>query len=325
MKKLFIGDYLIAGEILVIGLAAVAHLAGVFLGWSFSGCAMLLGGCACAAIACGAVGWFLAGRRKGRNGSSRRFRISAGEEKGKLTGTERLMAGAFALLVVTQLVFICVGDTAWRKGDMTVETVGSFLVQDGIYRVNPMTGEPYTAGIPSRLKILCLPTLYGSLCKFTGLSPGTMVYLVIPIVTLFSSYTAFGLAAVSLFPEEKGGKQREKRICFMTIVSILIWVGAYQYGMDGFNLLCCGWRGVTVRNLVFLPWALSLCVRKRWLPAVLCIPGEACIVWTLYGFGVCLPFVAGMALTQWLYGKFSAKEKLPIKEKCGGRDDGISS
>ena len=338
MKKLLTGDCLIAGGILITGLAEAVHLAGVLLGWPFARCAAALGGLVCAAAGAGIC--VLAVMRKRGKGFSRGLRNSGGGESGQRSRGELLSWAAFAVLAASQLAFICAGDTACREGDMTVETVGSFLAMDGIYQVNPVTGANYTQGIPSRLKILCLPTLYGSLCKITGLSPETVVHRVIPVMTLLGCYTAFGLVSASLFPQGKGEGFREKRACFMTIVSFLLWAGAYQYGMDGFNLLCCGWRGVTIRNLVYLPWILSLCIRRNWLPALLCIPGEACTVWTLYGCGICLPFLAGMALAQWCCGKFSARgsargggaqgrgeghSPVRIKEKCGGRDGGITS
>ena len=282
-------------EFAAIGLAAAAHVASIFLGLSFSVCAGLLGGLVCAAAAGGI--FFLLRCRKTHGGAeteSKSFLYRMRPE-GMWEG---ILYSVTAVLFLTQLLFIWIGDGVYRGGDLTVETVGSFLAENGLYQVNPLTGLPYTAGIPSRLKILCLPTLYGSLCKLTGMSPSMIVVRVIPTVILVSCYFAFGLLATVFFPEEGASSFREKRACFMTIVSLLLWVGAYQYGMDGFDLLCSGWRGVTIRNLVLIPWLLSLCLRKKWLLAILCVVCEACIVWTLYGCGVCLPVLAGMAVIQ---------------------------
>lgn len=297
MKKGLFGDFLIAGEIVVIGLAEAAHLAAIVLGWNFSRCAMVFGMCVCVVLAGGAAGILVYRLRSGK----RFFRRREGESARRVhfeSAAEGWMYAVFALSFLSQFVFICMGDTNYREGDLTVETVGSFLATDALYQVNPMTGLPYTQGIPSRLKILCLPTLYASLSRLTGLSPVTIVWKVIPVVTLVSCYTAFALLSVSLFPKTEENAYREKRACFMTIVSLLMWVGAYQGGMDGFQLLCGGWMGVTIRNLVFLPWLLSLCLRRKWLLAALCIPAEVCIVWTLYGCGVCLPFLLGMGILQ---------------------------
>ena len=114
-----------------------------------------------------------------------------------------------------------------------------------------------------------------------------------PAVILLCSYAAYRALACSLFPREGG--RRLRRACFMTIVSLLMWTGTYAFGMDGFGLLVCGWRGTSIRNGVLLPWLFSLCIRRKWLWTVLCIAAEACIVWTLYGCGTCLGVTAGMA------------------------------
>lgn len=283
MKKNTFGDYLIIGEIAIIGLAEISHLTGVFLKRSFADCAMLLAILLCALLITG-VG-FLAVWWKDI------FAESAGEPR--VSGTEKLLYAMFALIVISQLIFIGMGNAIYRKGDMTVETVESFLTCDRIYQVNPMTGMPYTEGMPSRLKILCLPTLYGSLCKWTGLPPALVVQKIVPMAVLLGSYLSFSLLGRTLFAEDG-----RKRACFLLLVSLLLWVGSYRYGIEGFDLLCCGWRGVAVRGGVLLPWLVSLCLRRKWFGILLCAAAEGCIVWTLYGCGVCLAVAAGMTAAR---------------------------
>ncbi len=82
----------------------------------------------------------------------------------------------------------------------------------------------------------------------------------------------------------------------MIVTALLIWVGTYLYGMDGFGILYSGWRGVTIRNLILMPWTVSLCLRRKWLPVLCCVMAEACIAWTLYGMGVCLFVAAGLCI-----------------------------
>ena len=303
MKGVMVWDYLMAGITVLVGVAEAAHLAGMIFGWSFGRCTLLFAvllGIGCAA---GAGIWFLSVRRHGAalysredvNGAAAPVRRhgDALPQEPKEEGRGRFIYVIFILLVISQLIFICMGDTDYREGDMTVETVGSFLQEDGIYRVNPLTGMPYTAGMPSRVKVLCLPSLYGFLCKLTGFSAAAVVRNIVPAVILLCSYAAYRALACSLFPREGG--RRLRRACFMTIVSLLMWTGTYAFGMDGFGLLVCGWRGTSIRNGVLLPWLFSLCIRRKWLWTVLCIAAEACIVWTLYGCGTCLGVTAGMA------------------------------
>lgn len=292
------GDYLIIGEIGIIGLAEAAHLACLFLNLPFSKGAMLFGISAAAMLVAGAT--FLTLRRLGRRSRLCRHSLT----KAGRGQSEAVLLSLFGAIVASQLIFVGMGNTIYRQGDMTVETVGSFLATDAVYQVNPMTGMPYAQGIPLRLKILCLPSLYGSLCRLTGLEPVAVVQRIIPVLVLMSSYVAFSLLGRALFPEEG-----RKRACFLLIVSLLFWAGAYRYGMDGFNVLCCGWRGVTIRNVVLLPWLLSLCLRGRWQGAVLCVLAEACLVWTLYGCGACLAVTAGMALAGACWRKYSRRTK----------------
>ena len=212
LKKNTLGDCLMTGVIVAIGLAEACHLAAVFLGLPFSACSRLLG------MALGV--WLVLGTVLLAAG--RRHILTEPGGKRRLDPSEKILYGMLALTVISQLIFIGMGNAIYRKGDMTVETVGSFLAVDGIYRVNPMTGTPYTEGMPLRLKILCLPTLYGSLCRWTGLEPGLMVQRIVPMAVLLGSYGAFSLLGRTLFPEE--GRMRA---LFLLLVSALMWAGAY--------------------------------------------------------------------------------------------------
>lgn len=294
MKKNTGMDIILIGMSMVIGLAEAAHLAAMVLGWSFSRCALLFV-VAAVGVVCILGGIYGYGKVTGRQAAG------ANELSGKKAGKNRItyiLCGVFVLVVLSQMVFIGLGEGIYRQGDMTVETVRSFLAEDAVYAVNPMTGRPYTGGLPMRLQILCLPSLYGFVCDVTGVSPLLLVQTIVPIVVLFCTYVAFAALGKVLFAEDG-----TKRACFLLLVSLLLWVGAYAYGLDGFNVLCCGWRGVTIRNAVVLPWLFSLVLRKKWICALLCILAEACIVWTLYGMGVGVLVVVGMLLFGACYGK----------------------
>ncbi len=286
MKRVTFRDRFIIGEIATIGLAEVSHLAAIFLKLSFTDCALLFG-VLWGILAVAGIGYLLVRRKAIFTKREDKPRPSA--LKG-LDASMRLLFAIFALMVVLQLIFMGMGNAIYRKGDIMAETVESFLVSDSIYQINPMTGLPYGEGMPLRLKILCLPVLYGSLCKWTGLPTALMIQKIIPMIVLLSSYVSFSMLAKALFPEDG-----RKRLWFLLLVSILLWVGAYRYGMEGFNLLCCGWRGVAIRSGVLLPWVFSLCLRRRWFGIVLSVLAEACIVWTFYGCGICLAAAMGMA------------------------------
>lgn len=299
IQGIALADSVLTGYIIMIGLAEAAHLGALVLRQSFSVCVKLfvlaLG--VCLAIMVCVVAWTFRGQGKDK--------LFSGEQKGR---RELLLWFAFALLLVAQTAFVATKQQVYLGGDMTVETVNSFLANNTIYQVNPMTGEPYTLGIPMRLKILCLPTFYGILCSLFRLSAQQVVWVVVPAMTPVYSYLAYGLLARSFFPDSG-----EKRGCFMILVGILYLAGDYMYGMDGFGVMHSGFRGVTIRAAVLLPYTLGLVCRKRWKLAALCILAEACIVWTLYGMGACL-FVA-VALTV---VRILAKRKIFWSDRYNG-------
>lgn len=68
-------------------------------------------------------------------------------------------------------------------------------------------------------------------------------------------------------------------------------------GMDGFDVFYGGFRGVTIRAVVLIPYLITCLMEKRYIGVLLCILAETCMVWTLYGAGVCLLITAAwMAL-----------------------------
>lgn len=276
-------DALLSGEIAVIGIAEAVHLCAVFGGISISVCAVLFG-VLTVILAAAAFAVMFFGKR-------------VGEESVNQAGSPHFFEGwplpavLFGVLVLVQAIYIQTSGEVYFHGDMMAETVGSFLKENGAYLVNPMTGMSYSGGIPLRLKLLCLPSLYSVLCKVFVLDPRTVVWNIVPLAVLWCCYSAFSCVGRCLFPTD-----RKKRCCFLLLVAVLLWVGSYRYGMDGFGLIYSGWRGVTLRNLILVPYLISLCLRRRWKLVFLCVLAEACIVWTFYGAGVCLLMSAGLFL-----------------------------
>lgn len=301
-----LSDWFITSEIIMIGLAEAVHLCGLLFDWPFIWCALLLGTAAVAALVLGLCIRAMRRHKERKSRGGRGFGAyrQAFAPREAIDGRDILLYALFLFAVLSQLIFIRMGNTVYVERDMTAETVGSFLAADGIYRVNPMTGFPYQAGMPFRIKILCLPTLYAGMCKVTGFDPAAVVQFIVPEITLISCYAAFSALGRCLFPQDP-----KKRACFLVAAAFLVWTGSYGFGMDGFNLLCCGWRGETIRNCVLVPWLLSLCLRRKWKSAALCILAEACIVWTLYGFGVCVALMLGMAAAQQCCKALSGKER----------------
>lgn len=310
-------DSVLTGGMIVIGLAEAAHLGAVVLGQSFSACVRLfLVGVVVfllAAIVLIGVERYRKKNNKAYAKEAERLRVKKAMTASRPDSKEIILYLVFGAMVLIQILLLVSGQKRYLAGDMTVETVNTMLATDTIYQFNPMTGQPYTAGIPMRLKILCLPTLYAILCNLFDMSAIQVVWNVVPVLALLGSYLAFYTVAKALFPA--GNK---KRGVFMILVALILWVGTNMYGMDGFGVQYAGFRGVSVRAAILLPYTIGLILRKKWKLVLLCIFAEACIVWTLYGMGACLLVTAGMIAIGIIQKRFL---KFGNTDRQGGEDD----
>lgn len=303
-------DLLIRGYLIIIGLTEVAHLAGCLSGWSFLAVTDLL----LAEIAVAVLASVLFGLISRKN----RILGKQAPEKSKMTGRQQILTAALALFLLMQVLLLLTGSRVWTDGDMTLETVNTFLKENGIYTVNPLTGEPYAQGMSLRLKVLCLPTLYGTISRWSGMAPETVVYRLIPCLTLCMGYLAYGRLGAVLFDND-----REKCNIFLIVVGILFCAGTYMPGVDGFDIFYGGFRGVTIRAVVLLPYLLACLPERKYFGAVLCILAEACVVWTLYGAGVCLLVTVAWVALQWLRTMRSrnSHKKTQVVKAVPGEED----
>lgn len=298
-------DNILTVGLLVIGLAEAVHLTALITDRHFSDCVrMFCAGFVFLAVAVVACLLFLRGRKK-----------SAGQE---VIMADRTKAKAvplfvlFAILAVVQIFFVVDGRNVYLVGDMTVETVNTMLSTDTLYQINPMTGQAFAQGMPLRLRILCLPTFYGILCRLLNLDAVVLVRTVVPAVTLIGSYLAYAAVAGALFPENAA-----RRAVFLILVVCILWSGNYLYGMDGFGVQYAGWQNTTIRMAILVPYTFSLCLRRKWFGVLLCILAEASIMWTFYGLGACVVVAAGMFLAQIIPGYIASHASGKEEGQCG--------
>lgn len=296
----FVNAYVLGWMLCMLVVAAVNGV-GVFLGQALSTCTRLLTLLIAALEVLAVMIW---GLLRWKRKKSLHFLRS--DSPGKYSLQAKGLFLLFGLLVFRQIVHILRNGYVYMAGDMTLETVQSFLDTDALYGMNPLTGQPYSAGVPMRIRILCLPTFYAMLCQLFELPAMTVVWIVMPIYHLICGYLVYLLLAERLFP----GKTLHKG-CFLVIVALVLGMGTYAYGMDGLGLLYRGFRGESVRGVILLPYALCQALDKKWLSLGLCVLVELFVVWTLYGMGACLFVGAVLFLLQWLTGylrKRSEKE-----------------
>ncbi len=279
----FADSYLL-GCVACIGMTQIAHMAGLLGGVSLWKTGLFLAAWLFAAtmlcVVISAYGYFKDKSRYPHRGV-----------EGKVTPT---LLVVFLVLVGAQALFIYCMKAPITLGDITLETVQSFLAEDGIYKVLPLTGVASEQGMPMRYAILCLPTLYAVLSQGFGIEPELLVCHIIPVVVLAAAYLAYYRLSETLFGREK----QKKRFLFLLMVALVLTVSDAAVFMDGYNALHSGYTGVAVRNLVLVPYTLCAALEGRWWKAVLCILAEACIVWTFLGCGVCVVITLGILILK---------------------------
>lgn len=196
------------------------------------------------------------------------------------------------IVYLVQSLFIFCKNPIIIPGDITLETVQSFLAEDGIYKVMPLTGEYSEVGMPLRYTILCLPTFYAVLAEKMNLEAELVICHMVPVVVLGISYMAYFRLSESLF----GKSAWKSRYYFLLAVSILFTFSEQAVFLDGYGALHAGYLGMGIRNLILVPYVISATLERRYWKAVLCVLAEACIAWTFYGCGVCLAITLGLLI-----------------------------
>lgn len=288
-----IPEKIIEGSLVTVGLAEAAHLVTLFLKLPFHICTGIMAVLFLGAVFCAVV--FSVVKKKKDAG---RRSQSEGSRFLKLMRVYPYRFLGIFLLIILQIIWNYWMHVPYLKGDITGEMVQTILASDSIYTLNPMTGSDFTAGMPMRLKILVLPTLYATICKWTGMPVQLLVYSMVPGIVLVLSYLVYSRWAVYLFPAD--GK---KQTMFMLFVVLIYQFGCYSAGMDSFLVFFRGWQGAAFRAGIILPYALLCCLQEKWRSVLLCLLAEVCVVWTLYGFGytvVIVLVVLGIKLARFL-------------------------
>jgi hypothetical protein len=275
------------GIIMEIGLAEGIHVAGLFLHLSISRCSALL-----SILWLGVGGMCLLLTRLSYRKEELLALFAIHTREGN-TRWERLLLLLLGLVMAGGAIVLLTGDLQYPSNSMMGETVTTFLSSDGIWQVNPMTGQAYELGVPMRIKLLVLPTFYSVLCRLLGMEVPILLCRWIPVFVLAAAYMAYQSLGKVLFSEN-----RRSRRMFLLLVALIFLFGNHMMVMDGFGLRYGGFLATTIRNTILLPFTLSMALQKKWKAAFLCILAEACIMWTLYGMGMCLAALLLLKMTE---------------------------
>ena len=222
---------------------------------------------------------------------------ASADDKAGASGAALLLYLLAGLLILVQMLYLLLGDHISLTGDITPETVSSFLQANGLYRINPLTGSSYTAGVPNRLRFMALPTFYAMLCRIFSLPVDTVVCHIIPAYFLLIGYLSYHILSLVLFP----GKDSDavlRRALFLVLIAVLVFATDSGLGLDGFDLLHAGYRETTLRTWVLVPALIAFLLKRRWVLSLLILAAEAVTVWTLFGTGAGAVIALGLFLCE---------------------------
>lgn len=291
-------DSYIIGIIITLGITEAVHLMAVFLGQSFTTISTIWVVIILLTSVSGLLLCLLTMKNKNKK-----------SVRNKEEYIEKFYI-LFGLSVLIQFVLLMTGNGIYNDGDMMVETVRTFISSGEVYKVNPLTGQAYELGLPLRIEILSLPTLYAVLSQQFFVEVEIIVEKMIPAVVLITGYLAYSCLGDVLF--KQSNHKEKKKAVFLCIITLLIWFGDYNIFMDGFGVMHSGYLGTSIRSMILLPYTITMCLREKWMMVVLCVIAEACIVWTLYGFGACfgvavLMITVKIVMNQNIWKKWSER------------------
>lgn len=284
-------DAWVMGGMCCIGVAEALHLLGTF-GHLSLGRLLLLWHGMIAVLGAAALALTAGIYRKHRE----RFQILPEKDR------SFVMPCIFLLMVLVQAIYVYCMPALPADGDIMVETLCSFRTADGIYRVNPLTGQAYTQGQSLSHRILGLPTLYTLLAASFGVEGELFVRNLIPVAVLAGTYMVYYRISRLLF-----GDNLRKKYLFLTVAALIFWCGEGFPWLDGYAVLHGAWMGTSIRNLILLPYALSLGLerdlRHTWPGMALCVLSEACVCRTFYGLGMCALLLAVLLALDMVSGR----------------------
>ena len=210
---------------------------------------------------------------------------SGKKEKVKTDFYSKLFAALAALACVVGFIVIAFGIRVNSVGDETLETIRVFQKGNVMYTLDPLTGAPYSEGLPGRYKILSLTGLYAVLAEAFGTSPEVIIHNIMPAFWFIAGLCGIFSLSKSLYQ----GKENEllKRSVYMLASILMLFASDLSAYAQGFAVLSQMWTGTAVRIWVLIPFMLYLLFERKYITALLPVLCEAFICRTQYGIGFC--------------------------------------
>lgn len=212
-----------------------------------------------------------------------------------LPDRESRIFGALTVAVLLLCGLRILTGTPDLTGDFTLETVNTTLATDRIYAYNSLTGQVIEAGMPIRQQILTMPFFLAFLSHVFRVDAAVLLYQIIPCYVLALAVLVYSRWGAILFPKQTG-----RQFGFLFVIGILLLAGDYARLAPAALILHQGFTGNALCAGVIIPFAICQCMRKKWLPAILCAGAELFLIWTTYGLGYCVWVVLLFVLVEFV-------------------------
>ncbi len=197
------------------------------------------------------------------------------------------------ILICLHLILLFLPGTLSVFSDPTAEMTASLLGDQAPFSRSFLTGLPYQNGLPSRIRLLSLPTYYAILCRVFDVSPDLLLFRILPFFHYAVALAALHAPARALFPEKE---KRPERLIFFTAALLLLTGTGFSASPEAFGSLRCAWSASFLLCMVLIPFLVSALSRKNFLTALVPVAAEAVLLWTWFGAGSCALIYGGYVL-----------------------------
>lgn len=219
----------------------------------------------------------------------------------KPKGYEMVYIILFLLLFGMQVYFAFFYEsTVWSYDDATYVVLSQDTISsDHMYMSDKVTGL-MTDFSPKRV-MNSWPIYIAYLSKMSGFHVTTITHTIFPVIFLFIGYGVYSIFASGLL------KEREDRLIFLCVLSVLFIFGFHTPYSLTFRFLVTLWQGKAVLSAIVLPFLFAVLPRiyeqkfcLRTAGYLLLISMSACSL-TMMGSGMIIAIYVGMWLVFSIY------------------------
>lgn len=163
--------------------------------------------------------------------------------------------------------------------------------KDMMFEENPVTGELLYSGLSEVYKDMVSPWImfWAVISKLSAVHPAILMHSIVPLIFIPLAYAVYWLIAECLF-----GREKEKKLIFLGLVSAIHIFSGYSVYNSGAFLLFRIWQGKAMFAAIFAPLLIFLALllfqndKKPGVADYMTIAVTCCGACLTSGFGIIL-------------------------------------